>query len=147
MIAKRILYSAAVLALVSILAFVFLHNSEEVTVPDPSKRAKPSKKAKPPKKPKIKLVDNPKIEEKPEALPKLRPKTISTGIHGRVSDEATGLPITNAKLSIKSVSQVTVDQLGRFSIPAPLREQKWAVVVRAKGYHPKLFEALATRGL
>ncbi|MDF1662025.1 MAG: carboxypeptidase-like regulatory domain-containing protein, partial [Planctomycetota bacterium] len=62
-------------------------------------------------------------------------------------DETTGIPITNAKLSIKDVSQVTVDQLGRFSIPAPLRKQKWAVVVRAKGYHPKLFEALATRGL
>lgn len=144
MIAKRILYSLAVLALVSILGFLLLHEREQVK-PRPHSYSTKTKQFSP-QKPRVKLPDSP-IAKNPEEKPLNRPKTIGTGIHGRVTDEATGQPITNAKLTIKDVSHVSTDLLGRFSIPAPLQKQQWAIVVRAKGYHPKLFEALSTRGL
>lgn len=146
MIAKRILYSVAILALVSILAMVLFHSDSQTLTP---KKRQKTPKRQPPETTKTRVIlpDTPAKKKTEKKTQLLRPKTIQTGVHGRVSDGDTGQALTNAILTIKDVSKVSTDILGRFSIPAPLRKEKWAVIVRAKGYHPKLFEALSTRGL
>jgi hypothetical protein len=143
MTAKRSLSLIAVLILFSISTFYFLFQDGS---PKQGKGALiPAKKTPKTIKQPIDLPTT-KIKEPPKpGKPLIKPKTVQTGIHGILIDAKSSAPILVANLAILDVSKVTVDKLGRFSIPAPLGPL-WAVVIRAPGYHPKLFQAKAIRG-
>lgn len=80
--------------------------------------------------------------------PKTKSKPIRTpiGIHGRILDEETLQPITNAMIEIPGISRAKPDKRGRFSISAPLKREL-PVYVKAPGYNPIAFRAKASVGI